>query len=54
VTVIGRAKKTAYETIIKILEKAGAKEKAEQAISDQEEIVNKPAEKPGAKPPAKK
>jgi ankyrin repeat protein len=57
VTVMARAKKTAHENIIKILEKAGAKEEAEVPIEEATAKVGapgKPEEKPDTKPTAKK
>jgi hypothetical protein len=63
---MGRAKKTAHESVIKILEKAGAKEEAQVPIEEQtapkdgadakpgEKPGEKPADKPETKPPAKK
>ncbi|MGZ5043382.1 MAG: ankyrin repeat domain-containing protein, partial [Methylobacter sp.] len=61
VTVMARAKKNGHEKVIKILEKAGAKEEAEVPIEEATakdgapgKPADKPIEKPGATPLAKK
>ena len=55
VTVMGRAKKNAHDKVIKILEKAGAKDEAKgEAEVPIEDAKAKAKDGAGGKPPAKK